>query len=214
MRTGVASAFAVLPWLASACAYVKDAPVPLALGFSDFPQIVIDLPVENPKTPDEIRHDCAHTRARRVDELDARWQAVVERITFACKDVSAQEAGDENETRVTDVVVELKPGAVEFFGLPVADIRLQDAYLWGNAQFRLAVPYSKAGPILKRQLRKTCGLSVQALRETPTPTCEVESGAWWHNGGLYVRAGELGGTWVNPDESKPQRTIVAEAWSD
>jgi len=214
MRIRMVSVFAVLTWLASACANATDAPVPLALGFSDFPQVVADLPLENRRTPDESRHDCAHTRVRRVDELDARWQAVIERITFACKDVSVQDAGDENETRVTDTVVELKAGAAAFFGLPVADIRLQDAYLWGNAQFRLAVPYSKAGPILERQLSSTCGLSAQRLRETPTPTCEVETGAWWHNGGLYVRTGELGGTWVNPDESNPQRTIVAEAWSD
>lgn len=184
----------------------------LRLDNSDFPALVIfqSMPENNTR----YGPDCAHMKVRSVDELKRRWRSVITRIVFECKDINGEESGYSAATSETTITVFLKPKAVTFAGFPVIELRMKSSDLWGDAQFILDAPFTQTGPVLQRHLETTCGLSKQQLRERKQRECVIEEGAFWHNGGLYIKTSELGGTWAHPEEAHPQRTVYAEAWSD
>jgi hypothetical protein len=184
----------------------------LKLDNSDFPDLVIIQ--ATPEDNTRYGPDCAHMKVRSVDELKRRWRSVIERIDFECKDINSEESGYSSATSETSITVFLKPNAVTFAGFPVIELRMKNSDLWGDAQFILDAPFTQTGPVLQRHLETTCGLSKQRLRESKKRTCVIEEGAFWHNGGLYIKTSELGGTWAHPEEEHPQLTVYAEAWSD
>ncbi len=184
----------------------------LQLDNADFPALVI---VEQmPEDDTRYGPDCAHMKVRSVDALKRRWRSAIARIDFECRDITGEASGYNSATSETTITVALKPNAVTFAGFPVIELRMKHSELWGDDQFILDAPFSKTGPVLQRHLETTCGLSKQRLRERKQRTCVIEEGTFWHNGGLYLRTSELGGTWAHPEEGHPQRTVYAEAWSD
>ena len=184
----------------------------LKLDNSDFPALVIVEPM--PEDDTRYGPDCAHMKVRSVDELKRRWRSVIARIDFECKDIAGEASGYGSASSETNIKVTLKPDAATFAGFPVIELRMKHSELWGDEQFILDAPFTQTGPVLQRHLETTCGLSKQRLRESNQRICVIEEGAFWHNGGLYLRTGELGGTWAHPEEGHPQRTVYAEAWSD
>ena len=184
----------------------------LQLDNSDFPALVIVEPM--PEDDTRYGPDCAHMKVRSVDALKRRWRSVIARIDFECRDLTGEESGYSSATSETTITLLLKPEAVTFAGFPVIELRMRNSELWGDEQFILDAPFTQTGPVLQRHLETTCGLSKQRLRESNQRICVIEEGAFWHNGGLYLSTGELGGTWAHPEEGHPQRTVYAEAWSD
>ena len=184
----------------------------LQLDNSDFPALVTVQPM--PEDDTRYGPDCAHMKVRSVDALKRRWRSVIARIDFECKDLTGEESGYSAATSETTITVLLKPDTVTFAGIPVIELRMKSSELWGDEQFILDTPFTQTGPVLQRHLETTCGLSKKRLRESKQRTCVIEEGAFWHNGGLYIRTSELGGTWAHPEEGHPQRTVYAEAWSD
>ena len=184
----------------------------LKLDNSDFPALVIVEPM--PEDDTRYGPHCAHMKVRSVDELKRRWRSVITRIDFKCRDLTGEESGYSSATSETTITLLLKPEAVTFAGFPVIELRMRNSELWGDEQFILDAPFTQTGPVLQRHLETTCGLSKQRLRASDPRICVIEEGALWHNGGLYLRTSELGGTWAHPEEGHPQRTVYAEAWSD
>lgn len=185
---------------------VLDGTPPLQLQGEDFPELLMHLAATNART-DEANPECGRVRARRLDELSPDWRQVVERIHFDC------EAADPDQPLeggiVTTVTAFLKPGRVQFRRLPVREIRMMDAALWGDHQYVLDQPYDRAGERLARDLRGSC----QARRDVGdirTVDCTVIE----RPDGLYQQLDEVTGIWVHPDPDNPAATIYAEAWSD
>lgn len=151
---------------------------------------------------------CDHIRARRIDELDPLWEQSVDRIHLDCDEMTEAELGA--DTMVTLVTAYLKPGAVQFAGIPVAEVRLMDSDLWGDHQYLLDLPYPGASTILKQYLVSRCNAQQDNPSLLRRHGCALEE----REDGLYLENGEAGGIWVHADREDPQRTVYAEAWAD
>ena len=104
----------------------------------------------------------------------------------------------------------LRPGMVEFAGIPVVEVRLMDSELWGDHEYILDRPYAEVGEALGRFVESHCRAPQDNQEALARSTCEVtETGE-----GMYLEAGPLGGIWIHPERGDPQRTVYAEAWAD
>lgn len=185
---------------------VAQAPV-LQLSGDDFPDLTLHQPVFDERG-NQLTMACDQIRARRIDELDPLWKQVVERIHLDCEDLKEEDTGfDMVATVVTGF---LRPGTVQFAGLPVAEIRLMDSDLWGDHQYLLQTPYAQARAQLKSFLESRC----HAQQDRPGALMEQSCTLTDTETGLYLEASELGGIWVHAEEDNPARTVYAEAWSD
>lgn len=183
-----------------------QAPV-LQLSGGDFPDLTLHQPRFDERG-NQLPMACEQIRARRIDELDPLWKRATERIHLECEDLKEEDAGfDMVATVVTGF---MRPGIVQFAGLPVAEVRLMDSDLWSDHQYLLQQPYAQARAALKSFIESRC-LAQQdrsgALMQKNCTLTETEEG-------LYLEASELGGIWVHPEEGDPARTVYAEAWSD
>lgn len=183
-----------------------QAPV-LQLSGDDFPELTLHQPVFD-KGGNQLTMACDQIRAKRIDELDPLWKQVVERIHLDCEDLNEEDAGfDMVATVVTGF---LRPGTVQFAGLPVAEIRLMDSDLWSDRQYLLQKPYTEARAQLMSFIESRC----RAQQDRPGALMEQNCTPTETEAGLYLESGELGGIWVHAEEENPARTVYAEAWSD
>ncbi len=179
----------------------------LQLSGGDFPDLTLHKPVFDERG-NQLAMACDQIRARRIDELDPLWKRAVERIHLDCEDLKEEDAGfDMVATVVTGF---LRPGTVQFAGLPVAEIRLMDSDLWSDHQYLLQLPYAQARVQLKPFLESRC----HAQQDRPGALMEQSCALTDTEAGLYLEASELGGIWVHAEEDNPARTVYAEAWSD
>ncbi len=188
-----------------AAAAAQPAPV-LQLSGYDFPELLVKLR-ETGANGEPVALSCERIRSKRIDELDPLWKQVVERIHVDCQDLNEHDDGF--EMTATMVTGFLKPGQVQFAGMPVAEVRMMDSELWGDHQYLLDRPYTEIHETLKTFLEARCRAqqdSSRALVASPCSVLETDEG-------LYLRAGETGGIWTHPAPDAPQRTVYAEAWS-
>lgn len=183
----------------------QQAPV-LQLSGNDFPELVV-LSRELDTEGEPVALSCDRIRSKRIDELDPLWKQAVERIHLDCQDLTEQDEGfDMAATIVTGF---LKPGLVQFAGVPVAEVRMMDSELWGDHQYLLDQPYAEIRETIKTFVESRCGAQENSGALVATDCSLVET-----TEGLYLETGELGGIWLHPAQDQPQRTVYAEAWSD
>lgn len=189
-------------------AQVENRPAPvLQLSGNDFPQLVQHLPAlgENGLP---LPLDCTQIRARRVDELDPLWKQAVGRIHLDCEDLTVDNAGFDMVATV--ITAFLKPGKVQFAGLPVTEIRLMDSELWTDHQYVLDRSYADIREHLKRFAQARC----RARRDDPTQVVHGECTLREDELGLYLEGAAPGGVWIHADPEDPRKTLYAEAWAD
>ena len=104
----------------------------------------------------------------------------------------------------------LRPGTVQFAGLPVAEVRLMDSDLWSDHQYLLQRPYAQTREALKSFIASRC----RAQQDRPGALMEQNCALTESDQALYLEASEHGGIWVHAEEDNPARTVYAEAWSD
>jgi len=183
-----------------------DAPV-LRLVGNDFPELVVHVPrhdaigVRGPL-------DCDHIRAKRIDELDPLWKQAVERIHLDCDDLSLETEGF--NTVATVITAYLRPGAVQFAGIQVAEVRMMDSEQWGDRQYLLDQPYAAAVDAVQRHVESRCRMR----QDEPALLAQGDCTLIREAEGLYLDTSEVGGIWLHPDQDNTQRTVYAEAWSD
>lgn len=192
--------------LAQAFSAAAQAPV-LQLSGDDFPELTLHQPVFD-ETGNPMAMACDQIRARRIDELDPLWKQAVERIHLDCEDLKEEDAGFNMVATV--VTGFLRPGTVEFAGLPVAEIRLMDSDLWGDHQYLLQTPYEETRAQLSSFIESRC----RAQQDRPGALMQQDCTPSDTEAGLYLESSELGGIWVHAEEGNPARTVYAEAWSD
>lgn len=100
-----------------------DGPV-LQLAGNDFPELAVHVP-RHDAYGHQAALDCDQIRAKRIDELDPLWKRAVDRIHLDCDDLSLEVEGF--DTVATVITAYLKPGAVQFAGVPVAEVRMMDS---------------------------------------------------------------------------------------
>ena len=193
----------VSPGLASA---TQPAPV-LQLSGNDFPELVV-LSLEPDANGDPVAPSCERIRGKRVDELDPLWKQAVERIHLDCQDLTEQDEGA--EMAATVVTGFLKPGRVEFAGVPVAEVRMMDSELWGDHQYLLDRPFPEIRDTIRNFIESRC----RAQQESSGALLAIDCSLVETAEGLYLQASEIDGIWVHPAPDEPQRTVYAEAWSD
>ena len=199
----------VFPGLATTPAPASPAaaaPV-LRLSGDDFPVLIVHRPVRD-ENGDLLPMACDQIRGKRIDELDPLWKQAVERIHVDCDDLKQETAGFDMVATVATGF--LRPGTVEFAGLPVAEVRLMDSELWGDHEYILDRPYAEAGETLEHFVESHCRSSQDQREALPGNTCELVKTAE----GMYLEAGPLGGVWIHPEQDNPRRTVYAEAWAD
>lgn len=187
-----------------------------ALEVDTFPELTITQEQQQvANAPYDLSTPCAQRRVRRAKELPSPWRKAIKRIEYDCQDLSEEDGGYGMDIVSTKVVAYLKPGRLTFAGLPLIEVRMQDSELWGDHQFILDLPYTQARPILSRHIVTTCHRNAQQLHEYPLQhDCTLEESESEGENGVLAITNEVGGTWVHPDESNPQRTVYADAWSD
>lgn len=179
----------------------------LQLSGDDFPVLVAHQPARD-GNGDLLPPACDQIRGKRIDELDPLWKQAVERIHVDCDDLKREIAGFDMVATVATGF--LKPGSVEFAGIPVAEVRLMDSEMWGDHEYILDRPYAEIREVLERFVESHCR-APQDNRETLLRnTCKATGTAE----GLYLEAGPLGGIWIHPERDDPRRTVYAEAWAD
>ena len=182
------------------------APV-LQLSGGDFPVLVVHQPARD-ENGVQLPLACGQIRGKRIDELDPLWKQVVERIHVDCYDLGKETAGVDMVATVATGF--LRPGMVEFAGIPVAEVRLMDSEMWGDHEYILDRPYADIREALERFVEANCGASRDNRQALPRNTCEPTETA----GGIYLEAGPVGGIWIHPEHDDPQRTVYAEVWAD
>lgn len=184
----------------------------LQLSGDDFPVLIAHQPARD-GNDDLLPVACEQIRGKRIDELDPLWKQAVERIHVDCDDLERETTGfDMVATVVTGF---LRPGTVEFAGIPVAEVRLMDSEMWGDHEYILDRPYAEIREALERFVESHCrasqdNASQENLQALPRNTCELTETA----DGMYLEAGPLGGIWIHPERDDPRRTVYAEAWAD
>jgi hypothetical protein len=179
----------------------------LQLTGDDFPDLIVYQPaydesgVVRPLACDQIR-------GKRLDELDPLWKQAVDRIHVDCDDLREDEAGF--NMIASEITGFLKPGTVQFAGLPVVEVRLMDSELWSDHQYILAQPFAQARDMLRRFVEARCLAPREASEALASHRCAVTE----DEQGLYLESSEIGGIWVHADPDDAHRTVYAEAWSD
>ena len=198
-----AGVFALATSVAASAA--PPAPV-LQLSGHDYPELVVQSR-ELGADGEPLALSCERIRSKRIDELDPLWKQAVERIHLDCQDLTRQDDGfDMSATVVTGF---LKPGQVQFAGVPVAEVRMMDSDLWGDHQYLLDRPYAEIRQTIKAFVESRCHAQQDHAGALMVSDCAVLETAE----GMYLRAGESGGIWMHPAPEEPQRTVYAEAWS-
>jgi hypothetical protein len=206
-------ASAAFPGLAMPPALPAAAPGPLLhVSGGDFPVLVAHQPARD-GNGDLLPVACAQIRGKRIDELDPLWKQAVERIHVDCDDLERETAGFDMVATVATGF--LRPGVVEFAGIPVAEVRLMDSEMWGDHEYILDRPYAGIREALERFVESHCrasqdNASQENLQALPRYTCELTETAE----GMYLEAGPVGGIWIHPERDDPRRTVYAEAWAD
>ena len=196
----------LLSTLAPVGAVRAQAPV-LQLSGGDFPELTVHRPVFDERN-NQRAMACDQMRAKRIDELDPLWKRAMDRIHFDCEDLTEEDAGFDMVATVATAF--LRPGMVQFAGLPVAEVRMMDSDLWSDHQYVLQQSYAQARTKLRDFIESRCRAQQDqagALVERGCSLTETDEG-------LYLEASELGGIWVHPEQGDPARTVYAEAWSD
>ena len=202
-----------LAWLAglmapaTMCLALSPAGPVLQVGGDDFPSLIVHQPVlEESGLPAAL--SCAQIRGKRLDELDPLWKRATGRIHLECDDLTMESAGF--DMVATTATAYLLPGAVQFAGIPVAEVRLMNSELWSDRQYVLGRPYAEIREKVASYLQSRC----RTRQDTPgllgAYSCELHEEA----DGLYLETGDQGGIWVHPDPDNPAMTLYAEAWSD
>lgn len=196
----------LVPASASLAGVSVVAPV-LNVSGDDFPSLVVHQPaVDDTGRPAVLL--CAQIRSKRIDELDPLWKQAVDRIHLDCEDLTAESAGI--DMVVTVITAYLKPGTVQFAGIPVAEVRMMDSELWSDHQYLLDRPYAQIRTTLHDFLAARC----HASHDNPAQIMQSDCAFNEDGQGLYMDANQLGGIWVHAEQDNPQRTVYAEAWSD
>jgi hypothetical protein len=187
---------------------VAAAPMPvLHLSGDDFPVLIAHQPARD-GNGDLLPPACNQIRGKRIDELDPLWKQVVERIHVDCDDLRREIAGFDMVATVATGF--LKPGSVEFAGIPVAEVRLMDSEMWGDHEYILDRPYADIQETLERFVESHCHAPQDNREALLRNTCKLTETAE----GMYLEAGPLGGVWIHPEHDDPQRTVYAEVWAD
>ena len=179
----------------------------LQLVGNDFPELAVHVPRYDMEGQ-QAALDCDQIRAKRIDELDPLWKKAVDRIHLDCDELSIENEG--LDAIATVITAYLKPGAVQFAGVPVAEVRMMDSDQWGDRQYLLDLPYSEIVDAVQHHVESRCRIRqddpVQLAQSDCTLVREAE--------GLYLDTSEVGGIWLHPDQDDTRRTVYAEAWSD
>lgn len=203
-----ALAFCLLAMGASpALATTPRASPVLQLSGNDFPDLVVHQPVFD-ENGGQLALACDQIRAKRIDELDPPWRQAVDRIHLDCDDLSRDEAGADMVSTV--ITAYLKPGAAQFDGVPVVEVRLMDSDLWSDHQYLLDQPCDAIRASLKRHLESRC----HAQQDDPSLLVRHDCKVVENESGLYLDRGEAGGIWIHAEQENPARTIYAESWAD
>lgn len=179
----------------------------LQLTGDDFPDLIVHQPAYD-ETGAARPLACDQIRGKRLDELDPLWSQAVDRIHVDCDDLHEDEAGF--DMIATEITGFLKPGTVQFAGLPVAEVRLMDSELWSDHQYILARPFTQVRDTLRHFVEARCLAPREASEALASHRCTVTE----DEQGLYLESSEIGGIWVHADPDDAQRTVYAEAWSD
>lgn len=184
------------------------APMPvLQLSGNDFPVLIAHQPARD-ENGVLLPPACDQIRGKRIDELDPLWKQAVERIHVDCDDLKQEAAGfDMVATAATGF---LRPGSVEFAGIPVLEVRLMNSEKWGDYEYILDRPYTEIRDVLERFIQSHCHSSQDNPEALARSTCELTETA----DGMYLEAGPLSGIWMHPQHDDPQRTVYAEVWAD
>ena len=183
-------------------------PVPvLQLSGGDFPVLIAHQPARD-ENGILLPPACEQIRGKRIDELDPLWKQAVERIHVDCDDLKQEAAGFDMIATVATGF--LRPGLVEFAGIPVLEVRLMDSEMWGDHQYILDRPYSEISEALERFVESHCRAARDNRQALVRNTCKLTKTAE----GMYLEAGPLGGIWIHPEQGDPRRTVYAEAWAD
>ena len=183
-----------------------DAPV-LRLVGSDFPELVVHVPRHDAMGV-QVALDCDQIRAKRIDELDPLWKQAVERIHLDCDDLDVED--EAFGTVATVITAYLKPGAAQFAGVPVVEVRMMDSDLWGDRQYLLDRPYAEIVDAVRAHLESRCRMQ----QDDPGVLAQGDCNLVHQDEGLYLDTSEVGGIWLHPDQDDTQRTVYAEAWAD
>lgn len=183
-----------------------SAPV-LQLSGDDFPVLIAHQPARD-ENGGLLPVACGQIRGKRIDELDPLWKQAVERIHVDCDDLKQELAGFDMIATVATGF--LRPGTVEFAGLPVAEVRLMDSERWGDHEYILDRPYAEAAEALRRFVELHCHASQDNPEALAHSACKLTETAE----GMYLEAGPPGGIWIYPERGNPRRTVYAEAWAD
>ena len=205
-RFATAALFAFALAISGPAVAVEPAPV-LQLSGNDFPELVV-LSEELDAAGEPVSLSCDRIRNRRIDELDPLWKRAVERIHLDCQDLTEQDDGF--EMAATIVTGFLKPGRVEFAGVPVAEVRMMDSELWGDHQYLLDRPFVQIRDTIRGFIESRC----RAQQETRGALLAIDCTLVETSEGLYLQADEISGIWLHAAPDDPQRTVYAEAWSD
>lgn len=179
----------------------------LQLSGDDFPALIVHQPVRD-EVGVLLPLACDQIRGKRIDEMDPLWKQVVERIHVDCDDLKQETAGFDMVATVATAF--LRPGMVEFAGIPVVEVRLMDSEMWGDHQYILDRPYAAIGKALEHFVESHCRASRDNKQALARSTCELTE----TEEGMYLEAGPLGGIWIHPQQDHPQRTVYAEAWAE
>ena len=174
---------------------------------SDFPELVVHVP-RHDALGMQAALDCEQIRARRIDELDPLWKKAVDRIHLDCDDLDME--SEAFGTVATVITAHLKPGAVQFAGVPVAEVRMMDSDLWGDRQYLLDRPYAEIVDAVQAHLESRCRMRQDDPSQLAHGDCTLVRQAE----GMYLDTSEVGGIWLHPDQDDAQRTVYAEAWAD
>ena len=179
----------------------------LQLVGNDFPELAVHVPRYDMEGQ-QAALDCDQIRAKRIDELDPLWKKAVDRIHLDCDELSVENEGF--DTIATVITAYLKPGAVQFAGVPVAEVRMMDSAQWGDRQYLLDKPYIDVVDAVQRHIESRCRMQ----QDDPTMLAQGDCTLVREAEGLYLDTSEVGGIWLHPDQDDMQRTVYAEAWSD
>ena len=155
---------------ASACLALSPTPPVLHVSGDDFPSLIVHQPMlQESGLPAPL--SCAQIRGKRVDELDPLWKKATGRIHLECDDLTLESAGF--DMVATTATAYLLPGAVQFVGIPVAEVRLMNSELWSDRQYLLDRPYAGIHAQIARHLQSRC----RTRQDTPgllgASDCEI-----------------------------------------
>ncbi|NDK39130.1 hypothetical protein DT603_09785 [Pseudoxanthomonas gei] len=193
--------------LAATALAAQPAPPVLQLSGNDFPELVV-ISRETDANGESGMLSCDRIRSKRIDELDPLWKQAVERIHLDCEDLGEHEDGA--NMAATVVTGFLKPGQVQFAGVPVAEVRLMDSELWGDHQYLLDRPFTEIRDAIKTFVESRCRAQSESSGALVTSDCNLLETPE----GVYLQTSEVGGIWMHPSQDEPQRTVYAEAWAD